>query len=82
MTAGRHRGESAQAVADRRYMAAHEALWRNAVAEQAAGVDYATDTCVTLAREESEASEAVRWWRQFVLHGRVMRKLAREGVEL
>ena len=69
-------------AADRRYLAAHEALWRNSVAERDAGIDYATETCMALACEEFEASEAVGFWRQFILHGRVMRKLAREGVEL
>ena len=67
---------------DRRYMAAHEALWRNAAAERAAGIGWETPEYLRLSHEAAEAAWDVHLWRQFALNRRVMVKLARQGVRV
>ena len=62
-----------------RYVWAHRALWRNAVLEQAAGIDWETPEYLELNHAACEAAKAIPWWRQSILNGRVTRMLRRQG---
>ena len=71
-TASRH-------AAEIRYVWAHRALWRNAVLEQAAGIDWETPEYLELNHAAWESCADVAWWRQPVLNGRVTRMLRSQG---
>ena len=64
------------------YMSAHEALWRNAAAERAAGIDWETDEYRELNHDAWLSVCCVRWWREPALNRRVARELRKEGIEV
>ena len=69
---------ASRVAANLRYLATHEALWRNSAAEESAGIDYETETYLTLNGAAYDAARAVPWWRQIILRERLARKLDRE----
>jgi hypothetical protein len=67
-----------------RYVAAHEALWRNGAEEKAAGIDHESPEYLRLNRAawESSLSPDLPGWYQDYLAWRLARRLLREGVDI
>lgn len=64
-----------------RYLAAHEALWRNTAEEYAAGIFRETPESTPLNSAACDSCTGVPQWCQSILDEWLLRKLRREGID-